>query len=62
MKIEHIVETQGEFCIRCHKRKRGKFMIIYLESEDSPYIRNRVYIAICKECLEEKGKLNDLSQ
>ena len=45
--LQHIIESQTEYCAICKERKGGPFTVFYVDKDGDKY-----YFAICRECLE----------
>lgn len=45
--MQHIIESDREYCHICKKYKAGKFTIFYVERHEEKW-----YFGVCRECLQ----------
>ena len=45
--MQHIIESQTEYCVICKEKKGGKFTVFYVDRPDDKF-----YFAVCRDCLQ----------
>ncbi len=48
---EWLIEAKGQYCLSCRQDKKGKFLLVFLESSDVGYGSKRLFVAICEDCI-----------
>lgn len=45
--LNHIIESQTEYCAICKENKAGRFTIFYVDKDGEKF-----YFSVCRECLQ----------
>ena len=48
---EWLIENTGQYCLSCRQDKKGKFLLVFLESSDVGHGGKRLFVAICEDCI-----------
>lgn len=49
---EWLIEDKGQYCLSCRQDKKGKFLLVFLESSDVGHGSKRFFVAICEDCID----------
>ena len=50
-RTEWLIEDKGQYCLCCRQDKKGKFLLVFLESSDVGHGSKRLFVAICEDCI-----------
>lgn len=46
-----LIEDKGQYCLSCRQDKKGKFLLIFLDSSELGHGSKRFFVAICEDCI-----------
>lgn len=51
-RTEWLIEDKGQYCLSCRQDKKGKFLLVFLESSELGHGSKRLFVAICEDCID----------